>query len=153
MAKKQPAGKAKTGRPSDYTPEVAKAICDLVASSAKSMRCICESSDAFPDEATAFRWMHEHPEFRKGYLEAKETQGIIFAEHILADAMNCREATEAVAKMNLVFRVGQWHLSKLAPKGFGDKPAEAPANAAASTEIKQIADALTQLNAKHERDY
>lgn len=153
MAKKQPAGKAKRGRPSDYTPELAKAICDVTASTSMSLKQVCASDERFPDDSAAFRWMHDHEDFRSQYLKAKETQAVLLSEQIMTQAFECREATEAVAKVNLVFRVAQWHLSKLAPKGFGDKPAEAPANAAASTEIKQIADALTQLNAKHERDY
>lgn len=146
----KPKGK---GRPSDYTPEKAKAICDMVASTAKSMRNICESSDLFPDEATAFRWMHEHDDFRKQYLKAKETQGIIFAEHILAGAIDCREATEAVAKMNLVFRVGQWHLSKLAPKQFGDKPVDDTVDVFTDTEKTELKNMMSDFAAKHDKEY
>lgn len=109
------------GRPSDYTPEIARDICAMVASTSKSMENICKSSDLFPDEKTAFRWMHNFPEFRQEYLAAKETQGIKMSEDILAAAINCPAISEEISKQNHIFRVMQWHLSKLAPKQFGDK--------------------------------
>ena len=65
--------------------------------------------------------MYRYPEFRLKYLEAKEAQALWISEKIMDDAYNVEERNEAIAKQNLVFRVGQWHLAKLAPKQFGDK--------------------------------
>jgi len=109
------------GRPTDYTPELAKRICELVASTALSMEAICKSSDDFPEETTAFRWIARHEQFRRDYLEAKELQGLILSEKILSEAYTCPAVTEEIALANHQFRVTQWHLSKLAPKQFGDK--------------------------------
>jgi len=150
---RQPSKPKGKGRPSDYTPEKAKAICDMVASTAKSMRNICESSDVFPDEATAFRWMHEHDDFRKQYLKAKETQGILLSEEIMTGAFECREDTAAIAKVNLVFRVAQWHLSKLAPKGFGDKPVDDTVDVFTDTERAELKNMMSDFAAKHDKEY
>ncbi len=109
------------GRPTDYTPELAKRFCMTVATSLNSIETICESDEEFPPEGTIFRWMHMFPQFREQYLAAKETQGIKFAESLLTSAVNCPAISEEIQKQTHVFRVGQWHYSKLAPKQFGDK--------------------------------
>lgn len=109
------------GRPTDYTPDAAKRLCELIATTPKSIRNICDQNEDMPSTAGVFRWMHKFPEFREQYLVAKETQGVLLTETMLATAYDCAENNEAIAKQNLVFRVLQWHLSKLAPKQFGDK--------------------------------
>ena len=109
------------GRPSDYTPEIAAKFCLAVATSLLSIEHICASDDDFPDEKTIFTWMHQNPSFRKEYLVAKETQGVNFAEHILHTAAENACTSDDVARVNLIFRVGQWHYSKLAPKLFGEE--------------------------------
>ena len=87
----------------------------------KSIENLCAEYEDLPHDSTVFRWMHQHPEFRGEYLAAKETQGVKFAESLLSAAHYCPADTNEIAKQNHIFRVGQWHYSKLAPKQFGDK--------------------------------
>ena len=49
-------------RPTDYTEEVATAICARLADG-ESLRQVCQSDD-MPDKATVLRWIPRHPEFR-----------------------------------------------------------------------------------------
>jgi hypothetical protein len=58
-----------TGRPSDFTVEIAAAICDQV-SDGKSLREIC-SADGMPHRATVFRWLEANSIFRDQYARAK----------------------------------------------------------------------------------
>ncbi len=109
------------GRPTDYTPELAERICDVTATTIKSVYDICKSNNDFPDECTVFRWMRKYPKFRQDYLEAKELQGLLYSDKVMRTIWDCDEVNESIAKANLILRGAQWHLSKLAPKQFGDK--------------------------------
>lgn len=109
------------GRPTKYTPELASRICEVIATSRKSIANICDSYDEFPDEANVFLWMHKYPSFREEYLAAKETQAIMLTEGLLAAAIECPAISEEIQKQTHIFRVTQWHNSKLAPKQFGEK--------------------------------
>jgi hypothetical protein len=62
----------KRGRPSDYSTEIAMAICVKI-SDGESLRAICANSE-MPDRATAFRWLALHDEFRAWYTFAREAQ-------------------------------------------------------------------------------
>src|SRR5258708_7569966 len=109
------------GRPTDYTPELAEQICDITATTIKSVADICKANAGLPDECTVFRWMRRYPQFRQDYLEAKELQGLLYSDAVMHTIWNCLEVNESIAKANLILRGAQWHLSKLAPKQFGDK--------------------------------
>ena len=146
--------RTKIGRPTDYTPELAAHICDLVATTDLSIANLCKTKHELPEqESTVFRWMREYPRFRQDYLEAKELQALIISEQVFDDARNCEEISESIAKQNHIFRVAQWHLSKLAPKQFGDKSHEQASATAIAEQVKEIASAVKELNNKHERDY
>ena len=62
-----------------------------------------------------------YPAFRGQYLEAKEIQALLIADNVWNKVNDVDERPEAIAKVNLQFKFNQWHLSKLAPKQFGDK--------------------------------
>jgi hypothetical protein len=109
------------GRPTDYTKEMAEKILDLTATTSLSVRQMSEQYPDLPGECTIFRWMRKYPEFRQDYLEAKELQGLLYSDMVMHHLWNVDERTEAISKMNLVLAGAKWHLSKLAPKQFGDK--------------------------------
>lgn len=109
------------GRPTDYTPEKADYICEVIASSAKAITELCEIDDAFPHESNFYKWLLKYPEFREKYLEAKEIQGIAYSERVMRDAYTCPPISEEIQLATHQFRVTQWHVSKLAPKQFGEK--------------------------------
>jgi hypothetical protein len=109
------------GRPTDYTPEAAKRFCDYVASNPLSMKDICAKYDDIPHSTTISEWLAKWPDFRSQYLEAKEIQALLIADNVWEKVNDVDERPEAIAKVNLQFKFHQWHLSKLAPKQFGDK--------------------------------
>lgn len=110
------------GRPTDYSHELAVRICDEITISHEGLQEICDKNEDFPaQETTVYKWMRKYPEFRQLYLEAKELQGVVFSNHVMRIVLNCPEINESIAKANLILRTAQWHLSKLAPKQFGDK--------------------------------
>jgi len=128
------------GRPSDYTPELAAAICSRIADG-ESLRTIC-SADGMPDKSTVFRWLASNEDFRDQYARAREAQADFYAEEIIEisddgtnDWMERRSESEKGAGVNtgwvlngehvqrsrLRVDARKWYASKVAPKKYGDK--------------------------------
>ncbi|WP_369521231.1 ubiquitin carboxyl-hydrolase [Escherichia coli] len=113
------ATKAKTGRPSDYLPEVAADICSLLAEG-ESLRKVCERP-GMPNKATVFRWLAQHEEFRDQYAKATETRADAIFEGMFDIADSVTEDAAAVAKARLRIDTRKWALARMNPKKYGDK--------------------------------
>lgn len=113
------ATKAKTGRPSDYLPEVAADICSLLADG-ESLRKVC-ARPGMPNKATVFRWLAERGEFRDQYAQATETRADAIFEDMFDIADNVAEEAAAVGKARLRIDTRKWALARMNPKKYGDK--------------------------------
>lgn len=120
------------GRPSDYSEEIADAICERLADG-ESLRSIC-LDEAMPSKAAVFRWLGKHEAFRDQYARAREEQAESFADEMVAIAderetivkdgdgatIVAFDAT-AVARNRLRVDTRKWVASKLKPKKYGDR--------------------------------
>ena len=117
-------------RSSDYTCELAEAICDHLADG-KSMRQI-EQLPGMPSARTVYRWLEQHEAFRQQYARARESQMEGFLEEILEIADDTSNDTiqtsngprpnmEAVNRARLRIDTRKWIMSKLTPKKYGDR--------------------------------
>lgn len=70
-----------SGRPTDYTPEKAEAICEWLAGG-NSLRSYCRQKDA-PGLSTVMRWVVSHEAFREQYVQAREAAGYAHGDRIL----------------------------------------------------------------------
>ncbi|HBL4693585.1 ubiquitin carboxyl-hydrolase [Citrobacter sedlakii] len=113
------ATKPKTGRPSDYLPEVAADICSLLADG-ESLRKVCERP-GMPSKTSVFRWLAEHQEFRDQYAKATETRADAIFEEIFEIADDATEESAAVAKARLRIDTRKWALARMNPKKYGEK--------------------------------
>ncbi len=120
-----------TGRPSDYTDEIANEICERIAKG-ESLRKSCGSDrdDFMPGRRTVLEWLEVNEGFRAKYARAREAQADHLADEMLeiADAPNATTnpvtgETELRDPQRDRLRVmtRQWIASKLAPKRYGDK--------------------------------
>lgn len=124
------------GRPSDYSQEIADAICDRIADGF-SLRTICEAED-MPGKATVFRWLAARKEFQDQYAHAREAQADTLADELtdIADdgsndwmerkgeegqSLGWKENGEAIQRSRLRVDTRKWIASKLKPKKYGDK--------------------------------
>lgn len=122
------------GRPSDYTPQLAIAICARI-SDGESVRSVCRDA-AMPDKASVFRWLRQHPEFCDQYAKAKTESAEAHADDLIdiADegsndwmARNDPQNPgwiangEAIARSRLRVDTRKWIASKLLPKKYGEK--------------------------------
>jgi hypothetical protein len=105
------------GRPTIYTQEIADTICQRLAKG-ESLRAICRSDDAFPDESTVRQWVIDDREgFYPQYTRSREIGLDCRADALIEDAKAAKDA----ALGRLAFDADRWYLSKLAPKRYGDK--------------------------------
>ena len=122
---KKPNAPKKTGRPSDYTDELAAELCARIADG-KSLRTVCSAPD-MPGKSTVMRWLvaPEHQGFRDQYARAREAAADKMAEEALeiADGIGRKEAADhgVVARDRLRVDTRKWFVSKLAPKKYGDR--------------------------------
>jgi hypothetical protein len=120
----------KTGRPSDFTQELADLICEEIALGA-SMRTVCKAEDR-PAVSTVFRWIREDETFQKQYARACEERTEAMAEDVLDisddgrnDWMRTRGGyvvnRETTERSKLRIETRKWLMAKMKPKKYGDK--------------------------------
>jgi hypothetical protein len=126
----QPTGRPR-GRPSTYSDDMARVLCDLIASG-HSLREIA-SLDGMPTTSTILLWLSRHEDFSARYARAKEVQVEALAEEILTIADdgsndtyvdekgNTKTDQDVVQRSKLRVDSRKWLLSKLAPKKYGDR--------------------------------
>ncbi len=112
----------KTGRPSDFTQEIADTICERIADGA-SLRKICEIDDALPDRRTVLRWLakDEHEEFRHQYTRAQDERADVYFEETMEISDDVAEDAQAVAKARLRIDTRKWVCARMSPKKYSDK--------------------------------
>lgn len=110
---------AKTGRPTDYTPELGDLICARLAAG-ESLKKITDGDD-MPGRTTVYRWLREHEAFRNNYTRAAEDR----AEHIFDDMFEIADTgnPDDVQRARLRVDTRKWALSKMIPKKYGEKTA------------------------------
>jgi len=106
----------KTGRPSDYTPEKARDLCEHIATG-RSLA----SWSALPGNssiASVYRWFDTHPEFRDLYMRAKEDGAEALADQIVDIA---DDDTISPDSRRVRIDARKWVAMKLKPHKYGDK--------------------------------
>ena len=124
------------GRPSDYSQEIADAICERIADG-ESLRAIC-SAEEYPNKATVFRWLNKNIEFSDQYARAREAQADSLADELLdiaddgsndwmqrhndkGEAIGWQINGEHIQRSRVRVDTRKWVASKLKPKKYGDK--------------------------------
>jgi hypothetical protein len=130
---KQKAEPKERGRPSIYTPELARSICLRIAAG-ESVRSISRDEN-MPAESTIRSWAVDDIEgFNAQYTRAIQIRAVGWAEEIIEisddgsqdtyiDPATGQERTnhEIVARSRLRTDNRKWMLSKVLPKVYGDK--------------------------------
>lgn len=123
------------GRPSDYSQELADAICERIADG-ESLRRICTDED-MPAKSTVFRWLSLNTAFSDQYAKAKEEQAESLFDEILDIADDGRNdymssvddegglayklMGENIQRSRLRLDARKWMAGKLRPKKYGEK--------------------------------
>lgn len=109
------------GRPSTYTPEIARRICACIANGF-SLVDACRFK-GMPDRATAYRWQEAHPEFAAQYASAREMQAEL-VDHQVMDTIRKVASGKMPPDVGRVVLGGlQWRARVLNPSAYGDQMA------------------------------
>ncbi|EPT8939230.1 DNA packaging protein [Cronobacter dublinensis] len=126
----------KTGRPSDYTEELAEIIC-LRLAEGESLRSVCRD-EGMPSKQAVLRWLARKESFRAQYVRAKEEGAEAIAEELFdiaddgsndwmekldkdGEAIGYQLNGEHVQRSKLRIDTRKWYLSKIMPKKYGDR--------------------------------
>ena len=125
-----------TGRPSEFTPEVAERIIDGLMGGLSLVK-VC-SADDMPNRRTVMRWWEADASFATRCARAREMQADLMDDKIsdLIDSVTPESAPADRVRLAAL----QWRASKLAPKKYGDKITHAgdPDNPIASTPVLNV---------------
>ena len=152
------------GRPTDLTPEMARRICDLVATHDLGLPRLCTKYPDLPEPQTINRWRREHDWFSSNYAQAKMEQAELLAESIddIAYGINEYYYTDPdtgaskidgglVAHARLLIDSRKWLAGKLAPKIYGDKALQED-KATLSDTLSKIQTMVNEFNKTNESD-
>lgn len=132
---------AKVGRKPTYDrPAVMAEVCQIMATSDRSLWSILASDDRFPSERQFFVWLSEDESLQQDYARAKDLQADylawqtvaiadddsedeMFVESDDASGKSARRVcnNEFVQRSRLRIDARKWLASKLAPKKYGDR--------------------------------
>lgn len=111
------------GRPTDFTSELADAICERLADG-ESLRSICRGND-MPNKATVFRWLASNKQFSDQYARAREAQADSLVDDVIDIADGVKAAREGaepdVQRDRLAVDARKWLAGKMRPKVYGEK--------------------------------
>jgi hypothetical protein len=164
-ARRTPRPPMPRGRPTLYTPALARVICARLAEG-ESLREICGGkSETMPARTSVYEWLHDHPEFADQYARAREMGADALVDEMLEIADNAtndwqeRQLAsgeiitvpdhEHIARSKLRIDARKWKAAKMAPKsyservtaeisGVGGKPIETSAGISAELEARII---------------
>lgn len=123
-------------RPSEYTQDIAIAICERIAQG-DTLRRVCKDPE-LPSRATVFRWLILHADFEQAYKVALGWRAESRADEIIEIADDSGDDysietsedgppivvlnKEAIARSKVRIEARQWLMAKEAPRKYGDKP-------------------------------
>lgn len=122
-------------RPTDYTPELAAAICERIADG-ESLKAVCTAED-MPSKSSVYLWLTRHSEFSDMYTRAREDQADTLADEIIDIADDSTRDTilkknhdgttyevantEWINRSRLRVDARKWVAAKLKPKKYGER--------------------------------
>lgn len=123
--------KNKSGRPTNYTIELAREICEVIATTSKGIKAICKEKPHWPNPDTIFNWLMQNKEFSDLYACAKRQQVEVIVDEILTIADDSNNDTyindngklvvdrEHINRARLRVDTRKWIAAKLAPRLYG----------------------------------
>src|ERR1700744_2034443 len=106
----------KMGRPTLYTDELAKEICNTIATHGVGLETLCRENPHWPSARVIYRWINDRTNFRQAYAIAKREQVEVFINDILEIS---DEVTQDTHRDRLRIDTRKWLASKLIPRLWG----------------------------------
>ena len=106
-------------RPSTYSFELCKQICDEIADG-RNIKEILKSSDDYPEWSAFRRWKNENEELRTLYVSSQTDKAMALESEIdeLRDELRLKKIDANT--YNVLVQTIKWKMAKFYPKVFGD---------------------------------
>lgn len=123
----------KIGRPTLYTEDLAKEICETISSTSKGIKVLCKENSTWPHPAQVYKWLVKYPFFRDLYALARRNQIQIYVDEIVEISDDSSRDTcvnedgkkvtdhEHINRARLRVDSRKWIAGKLVPRLYGDK--------------------------------
>lgn len=107
-----------------YSIEIYEEIFDILSTTEKSIKTICESDERFPNHASVYRAIIRCGALGDEYTRAREAQFDVLIEN-LRDEIDSAEPKNRfeMERLKLKAQMMQWAASKLARRKYGDRVA------------------------------
>lgn len=148
------------GRPTLYCIELAKEICECIASNALGIRDLCEMNPHFPSPAVLFVWLRKYPEFQELYAQAKRDQAEVSVDklkewtnedHIYIDENGKRRVDVPLLRVKI--DTVKWEASKLIPRVYGERGNIKDASNESEENNRETSDRIKKLLENNEKPY
>lgn len=106
-------------RPTDYTPEIAEAVCAWIAGG-QSLRSFSRQNNT-PDVTTVCRWIVRHGEFRQQYAHAREAAGYAHGDGVIEVVELLREGDIDAQTAKAMMDGLKWAAERMAPKAHSPR--------------------------------
>lgn len=156
--------KKRPGQPTLYNAEIAREICETIATGSKGITVLCREKSHWPHSDTVYAWLKDHTEFSVMYAKAKRSQIDCFVNEIIEisddnsndmyiDEQGCQRInTAAVNRDRLRIDTRKWLACKLVPRVYGDRYI-ATAEAQSDDLLNDCIDRKKQLDEQHKKAY
>ncbi len=102
------------GRPTDYSDEIANAICTWIAEG-KSLRSYCKQKKT-PALSTVCLWIVTHEEFSEHYRRAREAAGYAHADNIVDIVQQIADQSLEPNAARVMMDGLKWSAERMAPR-------------------------------------
>ena len=155
----------KGGRPTLFTQNLAKSICDALACSPVGLRKLCLMRDDFPTSTTVREWITKDDKFADQYMKAMSKRAMWLAEEIeeisddgtndtyVDDDGKIKTDYDVLGRSRLRVDTRKWIASKLMPKVYGDHKRMEELETENDVMRREMQELRAQLDEKNKKEF
>lgn len=153
------------GRPTIYSLEYAKYICDVISKSDVGLRQMCRDNPDMPNLSTIYDWIANNSQFSELYMNSRYKQSHILAsqvkdiaeethDYIFQDEKGAKRIDSGILSMqNMRIKANTWLASRVNPKDYGDTKQVEELQADNERYRQELNKLKEELDAKNKKEY
>lgn len=139
------------GRPTDYSFDLVKRICERLSNGEKLPDIL--QDDGMPVRSTFYKWKREHREFSDLYVNVAQDKGELCLDEIDQTIEDLRKGKLDPSSANVIIQTLKWKAAKFYPKMFGDKTVIDQTNNNYNYNAELTPEEIKRINKELEENY